>query len=256
MILSAHVVVILNRLLAVIMKLGLFGLLTLSIMMPAMAQSVPTKVLVEYDVVRKGQPFAKVTEQFHQKDGHYVIESHTKGIGVYAILGNRLLKSEGKITERGLQPEHFELQQTPNNRTIRVDFDWSAGQITVNNKGKINTKPLPPDTQDLASLLYQSMFVSPKAGDLNFSVVTGKKIRTYAYKVESTPSQLITAIGELNVIHLKLIDALKGDNKNDADEEGKHFWLSPDKWYLLVQMSMQFVADDVLEQRITKLHVE
>lgn len=246
------------RCMSVLIKLGLFGFLVLSLAIPALAQSVPTKVIVEYDVVRKGQPFANVTEQFRQENGRYVIESQTKGIGVYAILGTRRLKSEGKVTERGLQPEHFELQQTPNNRTIRVDFDWGAGQITVNNKGKISTKPLPPDTQDLASLLYQSMFVSPKTGDLNLSVVTGKKIRSYAYKVEPTPTKLATAIGELTVVHLApLLEGQKEVDKNDnSDEEGKHFWISPEKWYLLVQMSIQFAADDTLDQRITKLHVE
>lgn len=224
----------------------------------AWAQDIPKQLVVEYEVTRKGQPFAKVSETFRQEQGHYTIESVTKGLGVYAILGNRTLKSEGEITEQGLQPLHFVLQQEPNKRTVRVDFDWATHQITVNNKGKVSTKPLPPNTLDLASMLYQSMFVPPKPGETTLSVVTGKKVRQYRYAVEANTQTLATALGSLNVVHLSPVNAAAADADKDenANDEGKHFWLSPDKWYLLVKMTMSYDADDGLEQRITKLHVE
>ena len=138
----------------------------------------PKQVDLVYEATRNGQPFATVTESYRQENGRYRIESVTKGIGVYALFGERRLISEGEVTSDGLKPSHFELHQGDNARkSLFADFDWSANTLTMKVKGKLTTVPLEQGAQDLSSLLYQFMFKQPTGEVFNLPVTTGKKLR-------------------------------------------------------------------------------
>ncbi|HEX5538787.1 MAG TPA: DUF3108 domain-containing protein, partial [Methylophilaceae bacterium] len=150
----------------------------------ANAAPVPTQVDLIYEATRNGQPFATVTETYRAADGHYRIQSVTKGIGVYALFGERRLTSEGEVTASGLKPSHFELHQGDNERkALYADFDWGGNTLTMKVKGKPTTVPLLPGTQDLSSFMYQFMFKQPEGSEYVLPVTTGKRLNTYRYNV-------------------------------------------------------------------------
>ena len=215
----------------------------------AVVQAAPRQVELVYEASRNGQPFATVTETFHQENGRYRIESVTQGVGVYALFGKRRLLSEGEVTEQGLKPSHFELHQGDNEkRSLVTDFDWAQNQLNMQVKGKTVTAPLEAGAQDLASFIYQFMFRPPVAADVNMPVTTGKKLRSYHYRVTERDVPLDLPGGHFKTLHL--VDATP-----DGDES-KEFWLATDRHHLPVRLEMRDDKGAKIEQILTSVHAE
>lgn len=218
------------------------GLLLLCL--SGLALAAPTKITATYDVTRKGQPFATVNETFTQDGKNYRIESVTSGIGVYALLGKRKLFSEGEVTANGLVPKHFE-QQQGEKKGASADFDWNTHTLTMNNKGKTSTATLEPGTQDLASYAYQFMFKHPAGEEITLPITSGKKLRTYKYKIVSQNEM----VDEVKTLHLV------NTNKSDGGDE-KELWLAIDGHFIPAKIVMFDDNGAKIEQVITSLTVE
>lgn len=216
----------------------------------SLAMAAPRQVQLTYEASRNGQPFATVNETYRQEGNRYRIESITKGVGVYALFGERKLTSEGEVTAQGLKPSHFELHQGDNEkRALYTDFDWNSGQLKMKVKGKINSVPLEAGAQDLSSFIYQFMFVPPSGSDFRLPVTTGKKLRTYHYNVDASGETLETAAGKFEVMHLH-------EAAEDADEDGKELWLGVEQHYLPVKLMMKDDKGSKIEQVLTGIKVE
>jgi uncharacterized protein DUF3108 len=230
-------------------SLSLSGLSLLMLSAVAFAAP-PTKLDVVYEATRNGQPFATVTESYRQENGHYRIESVTKGLGVYALFGERRLTSEGKVTSAGLKPAHFELHQGDNDKkSLYADFDWAANVLTMKVKGKPTTAPLEKGAQDLSSFIYQFMFVQPAGKDFRLPVTTGKKLRNYHYKVTERGVMIEVPAGKFKTIHLE-------DADKDAAEDQKELWLGAESHFLPVRLMMVDESGAKIEQTLTSLHAE
>ncbi len=72
----------------------------LAILMVPVAHAVPKSIKLTHEVKRNGKLFGHVTETFSQNGKQYQLQSVTKGIGVYALLGERKLLSQGEVTKR------------------------------------------------------------------------------------------------------------------------------------------------------------
>ena len=228
-----------------IITAALLALLTFT---PLTVSAAPKQVDLVYEATRNGQPFATVTESYRQENGRYRIESVTKGIGVYALFGERRLISEGEVTSDGLKPSHFELHQGDNARkSLFADFDWSANTLTMKVKGKPTTVPLEQGAQDLSSLLYQFMFKQPTGEVFNLPVTTGKKLRDYQYKVSARDLPLEVPAGSYKTIHL--VEA-------DATGDEKELWLGAEGHYLPVKLLLHDDNGGKIEQTLTSLHAE
>lgn len=213
------------------------------------AASVPKQVDVVYQATRNGQPFATVTESYRAENGRYRIESVTKGVGVYALFGERRLTSEGEVTAAGLKPSHFELHQGDNERkALYADFDWAANTLTMKVKGNPVTVPLQPGTQDLSSFMYQFMFAQPQGSEFVLPVTTGKKLNVYHYSVAERNAPLQTAAGSFNSIHLV--------NADKSAEDEKELWLGAEAHYLPVRLLLEDDHDAKIEQTLSSLHAE
>ncbi len=223
------------------------------------AQAAPKHVEAVYQATRAGQPFATITETYTQQNGRYKIESVTKGIGVYALLGKRILTSEGEVTADGLKPAHFELHQGDNaKKSLYADFDWGANQLNMKVKGNPVSAPLEKGTQDILSLMYQFMFVQPSGELFTLPVTTGKKLRTYQYQVKQRDAAVEVPAGKYKAIHLT--NATDGADKDDAakakDTDDKELWLGAESHYLPVRLLMHDENGAVIEQTLTSLRVE
>ena len=214
--------------------------------MPVLAA--PNKLTLVYEVSRKGQPFATVTETYTQNQGKYRIESTTKGVGLYALLGARKMVSEGNVSSQGLQPVHFELHQGDNaKKSVFADFDWSANTLRMQAKGKETTQPLSAGTQDLASFSYQWMFSPPQADSVNMAITTGKKLRQYTYQVQSRGERLNVPAGDFASLQLQ--------NSQKNDEE-KTLWLATEQHHVVLKMRMLDENGVQIEQVLKHLQLD
>ncbi len=214
-----------------------------------LAQAYPKSIQLEYDVARNGKQFAKVKESFTQNGKQYRIKSVTKGLGVYALMGERVLTSTGAVTSQGLQPSRFELHQGHSaKKTLIADFNWAKNMLSMQVKGERRTETLNKGTQDLASYVYQFMFTPPKKDEVNVTLTTGKKLHQYQYKVIVRGLKLDIAKTSYKTIHIS--------NEATAGAEKKQLWLAEDQYYLPVRYKLTDEDGSNFEQTLTSIHVE
>jgi len=238
----------------------LFKLLNLAVLLSAtsvMAEqaalsnaAMPKRIQAVYEVTKNGQPFAKVHEQFIVSGTGYKVESVTKGIGVYALFGERVLTSTGEMTAQGLKPTRFELHQGDNpKKAVLADFDWPKQNLRMTVKGKLKEAPLTAGTQDLASFAYQFMYLAkPLKSDITVTLTTGKKLNQYQYHI-NPESEMITSAGvQYKTQHL-------APPAQDT-QETKELWLAADYHYVPVKILMVDDNGQKLEQILTELHIE
>jgi len=206
----------------------------------------PKQINLVYDVFRNAQPFASVTESYKQLDNQYHIVSVTKGLGVYALLGERKLTSDGVVTATGLKPNHFRLRQGDNaKKWLSTDFDWASNTLNMTIKGVVQAAPLASDSQDLVSYLYQFMFESFAKSNQDtvlVNVTTGKKLKPYAFKIITRNEQLNTPAGNFKTTQLtsvKETESKANDELRPSDE--RQIWLANEKHHLPVKL---IVYDD------------
>lgn len=206
----------------------------------------PKRIQMTYALTKDGQLFAHTKETYNRQGKQYQLQSISKGVGVYALLGERKLLSSGNIASAGLQPAHFESLQSKNtSKSLINDFDWKQKVLRMQVKGNTSELPLEVGTQDLLSVMYQFMFSPPKGQRLVLPVTTGKKLKTQTYQVNLVSTKLQTEAGEFNVIELSDVDG--------ADE--KKIYLAVDKQFLPVKIVMK-EDGKLLEQTLTKLKFE
>jgi hypothetical protein len=212
--------------------------------------AMPKRIQAVYEVTKNSQPFAKVHEQFVVNGSTYKIESVTKGIGVYALFGERVLTSSGEVTAQGLKPAHFELRQGDNaKRALLTDFDWAKQNLRMTVKGKLKEAPLAAGTQDLASFAYQFMYLAkPLKGDITVMLTTGKKLNQYQYHINPESEMIATAGVQYKTLHLT--------PPAQDTEETKELWLAADYHYVPVKILMVDDNGQKLEQILTELHIE
>ena len=222
----------------------LFGLL--SVLAIHFAYAAPKTVTLEYELERDGKLFANITEQFSQEGNQYAIHSVTQGIGIYALLGKRELKSNGLVTKQGLKPLHFESLQSVNaKRTLINDFDWENQRLNMQVKGREQVLALQDGTQDLLSIMYQFMFRPPTQPLFAMPLTTGKKLSVTDYAVVTHVQVQKTKAGSFNIVTL---------TERNTDEP-KIIYLAKDHYHLPIKVVMY---DDgaKFEQTLIKLTLE
>ena len=205
------------------MKLIIRLLIWLSICCAALASAAegPSRVQVSYDVIKGGIKGATITEIYTRKqDGGYHIESVSKAVGIVALIKPETIRvvSEGIVTSRGLRPITFINQRKlDTERNCSANFNWITNSITLNDRAGKRTLPLPADTQDRLSAMYQFMFLPLKNAALDFYMTNGSKVDIYNYLV--TPEQSVT-------IPLGTFKALYVASPPKAGESRTEIWLA------------------------------
>jgi hypothetical protein len=213
------------------------------------AAALPKNIQLEYEVSRNGKLFGQVKETFTQTGKHYRIKSVTKGYGLYALMGERVLTSSGEVTKTGLKPSRFELNQGKiAKKTLIADFLWAKSTLNMRVKGEARTETLAPGTQDLASYVYQFMFNSPLKQAVSVTLTTGKKINTYQYKVLAKGEEMAVGKTSYKTIHIS--------NEASAGEDKKELWLLQDKYYLPARYKLTDEDGESFQQTLTKIYVE
>lgn len=212
------------------------ALLAISLAAAAAAPAPPRTVTATYDVLWNGSRIAVMSDVLEVKDGTYRIVSESRAVGLLALFAREPLRVEsaGQVTEAGLQPRHFEGKRGDDDpRRARADFDWSAGRLTLTRDGVTQHLKLPPATQDLASVMYQFMFLDLAGrGRFELAMTNGRKLNQHWYTVEPGV-EIDTAFGPMKTVHLV--------KQHRPDESGTEIWLAPQHRNLPVRM---VVLDD------------
>lgn len=201
--------------------------------------------------VNKGTGNFKIGEAMHTleiDDGHYVLRSETETVGLAKLFKTYRITqySSGSYSRQGLQPEQFFEERTDKLSTQRntVEFDHAAQRARFSHGGEA---VLPPDTQDILSILYQFPPLA-HTETVAISVSNGKKIERYEFEIANNET-LHTALGELHTVHLSKI--------HQANEEGLEVWLSLE--YRLFPVKMRIIEKNGEvsgEAVITDIHAE
>ena len=211
----------------------------------------PQQIAISYNLFRNGLHIATMSESFESKDGEYRLVSETRAVGVFALVQKQPLvfSSQGRLSEIGLQPRHFEGKRGETDpRQVRGDFDWQAGNLTISHDGKTDTLPLTQGTQDRLSVLYQFMFLAPDMLQrLEFDMTNGRKLDRYRYTV--TPNvEIDTPLGRITTLHLV--------KQHRPDESATEVWLSLQHRFLPVRVMVQEEDGARYEQFITRLEIQ
>jgi hypothetical protein len=216
----------------------------------AAAPPAPRSVSASYNVLRNGGHVAVMQETFEAAEGHYRILSETHAVGLLVLLAPQPLRvrSNGRLTDTGLIPLHFEGKRGDSDpRQLRADFDWENAQLKVLRSGRNDVLPLPPGTQDQLSIMYQFMFIAPDGTrELHLSRTTGRRLERHHYTVR-TGVEIDTPIGRIPTVHLV--------RQHTAEESGVEIWLAPQHRYLPMKMLIQDDDGARYEQVITKLDI-
>lgn len=107
-----------------------------------------------------------------------------------------LASSEGEVTAEGLRPLQFRQE-----RVGGIDvasFDWPGRSISYGGR----RDPLADGTQDLLSMYFQLVLLTPTQGTVDMPIATGRKLETYRFEVLGEEA-LALAGGERRAIHLR-----------------------------------------------------
>lgn len=209
-----------------------------------------THVETEFEILRgvDGYKIGKTSIRYISRgDGTYMIhsESEAQGFASIFIPGKLIQRSEGTLTEQGLQPHSF-LYQYGKDKTQRATFDWENRKITLETNKNTQTVRLPRDTQDLVSFMYQFMFVPPLQ-EMQLNITNGKRVKAYSYSFVGE-EDLSTKMGIVRVMHL--------ENINDDGDEKNEIWLAVDSRFLPVKIRKTEKDGSVIEQVVTDLKTD
>ncbi len=181
----------------------------------------PTGVVASYEIYKGGIKIGQVEESFTLSKDRYKIISTTRAVGLLAIFkpGKIVISSSGLAGVHGLQPHIFsDLREGDERKNRRAEFDWEAKQLTLIQKTQRTVMPLPDDTQDRLSAMYQFMFLSLEKTDaLTFNMTNGGKLDIYDYRI--TPDQSVT-------VPLGTFKALYVASVPEADKNRTEIWLA------------------------------
>lgn len=221
-----------------------------ALLMTGIAFAQPKSIQLEYEVSRNGKNFGTVKESYIQEGKHYRIVSTTKGKGIYALLGERVLTSQGNVTTTGLQPTKFHLKRGDNKRkSLTANFDWGSNTLKMLVKGETRKATLIAGTQDLSSYVYQFMFTPPTGNQVKMAVTTGKKLKQYTYHVNHNIAVQVAG-KHYDTIHLV--------NAEVDGKKKKELWLAKVQadYCLPVKYLVVDKHGDKIEQTLTKVSIQ
>jgi hypothetical protein len=207
-------------------------------------------VEMDYEVKRGGQAGtlgrSHVLFKVHDEN-RYTLTSETEAQGLASLFisGKLVQRSEGLVTEHGLQPQHFFYQYGNNEaKAQRAELDWDNHTIAMQSSKGLVTQALPAGTQDLLSFMYQYMYQDPLA-QMQVAVTNGKRLRTYSYSFEGE-EQVQTRMGEIRALHIA----------KSTGNEKTELWLAVDYRYLPIKIRKTDEDGTVLEQIMTRLNTD
>lgn len=185
-------------------------------------------------VAYKGKDFA-IGEARHQldigDDGSYTLKVGMNITGLASLFKtyDSDQQSRGALTARGLRPNEFsETKNTSKGReSLEAKFSWDAQVLSFSDG---HSMPLPEQTQDIISFLYQLSQLSLDKDVIPMYISNGKKLERYELAV-GEEEMIQTGIGWLRALPLRKV--------RRQGEEGLDIWLGLE--YRLLPMKIRML---------------
>lgn len=226
----------------------LLACLFLTSAIASQAAAIPTEITSEYQVTNMGVTIGRVSESFVRKGDDYTIQSVTRSEGPLKIfLDDQVtLESTGKVLPGGLRPMHFgQRRARDSRRDVEARFDWERGVMHSTFQGEASEVPLPKETQDRISLMYQLMRANQRDSPLRIPMSNGRKVEIYTYRFVDEV-RLSTPAGEFDTLHF---ESLSTDPKARKAE----VWLARDHHNFPVRVVFDDPRGLRLEQALVSL---
>ncbi|MGZ8966737.1 MAG: DUF3108 domain-containing protein [Gallionella sp.] len=203
---------------------------------PPPAHPLPKQAQLKFTVY-KGTGFA-IGEAIHRlevsEDQHYVLSVNVNTTGLVGMLKkfNLTQTSSGRYQADGLQPEKFSEVKTTSNgvEQVQVEFSWSTKMLNFSSGLSL---PLPSQSQDFVSFLYQLSQLPLEQNSLPIFISNGKKLERYELAI-GDEQEIDTPLGKIRALPFRKIHAVH--------EEGLEVWLGLEYRLLPVKI-IQFDRD-------------
>lgn len=217
----------------------------------AFSKELPNILELKYELTQNGEQLGAIIEKFSINEmGQYHIESATKGIGLYALFGDRLLISEGSIVPKGLKPKRFEVHQGNNaSKDAIVDFDWDNQTLITRYKGNETKESIESKSQDLISYLYQLNYENFDEPTIEFIAATGKKYKKYQFKIAEKKVDI--PLGDITFETIFIQSVAEKDGKPETQ-----IWLSNKLYKLPIRIRYQEKNGSTLEQNLVQANID
>jgi Protein of unknown function (DUF3108) len=210
--------------------------------------AIPQKMTATYNIYKAGLHIATDRETFERVGDAYKIISESTPIGAlkFFVKDRIVIKSEGRITNAGLQPLRYEYSRNDPARNVRAAFDWGKKEIRSSHGSTEETFDLPESTQDRLSAMYQFMHAIPRTNSVTAWMSTGKKSERYVYVKKGEPTIKTNAGDFATVAYAR--DAQAGEAK-------AQLWLAKDRFHIPVRIIFED-KNGAFEQVLSKLTYE
>lgn len=223
-------------------------LVLLSASASASAAAVPSQVTAEYAVIHTGLTIGRITESFSRKGDLYTAQSVTRSEGpLKVILDDQItLESSGRVGASGLQPLEFAQRRAKDSkRDLKTSFDWGKGTVSTLLHGEKSQVPLPPDTQDRLSAMYQFLHLASYGPTLAMPMTIVRRVEQFNYRLVEE-GKVSTPGGEFDTLHYTRVTTKPSDTKVDV-------WLAKDHHKFPVRVIFDDPKGFRLEQVLVSL---
>ena len=184
----------------------------------------PSSVRATYEIYKSGIPIGLIEEAYILSKDRYTLISTTRATGLLAIFrpGKIVLSSSGLVGAHGLKPVNFsDLREGEGGKNRSAEFDWNTMRLTMTQQTQRTVVPLPEDTQDRLSAMYQFMFLPlAKADTLSFHMTNGGKLDIYNYRI--THGQSVTVpLGTFKALYVASVPEA-GSNRTEIWLAAEH----------------------------------
>ncbi len=196
----------------------------------SLARAAPSEINAEYQLTSAGMSIGRVVESFVRKGDTYAIQSVTRSEGVLKLLMDDqiVLSSSGRVVAGGLQPLAFAQHRARDaSRDVDATFDWERGVLRSLSEGKQVEVPLPRETQDRLSVMYQFMNLE-RGATVVMPMSNGRKVELYTYRLVKEV-RLATLAGEFETAHYERVVANPKESRTEV-------WLAKDRFNFPVKV--------------------
>jgi hypothetical protein len=213
--------------------------------------AVPDRIAAEYQLTSGGLTIGHVTESYARKGDTYEILSVSRAEGILKVLYDEqiTLQSSGRVGEAGLKPLQFDERRTREpKRDVSATFDWGRGVMRSRYRGEVSEHPLPADTQDRLSMMYQFMHAKQQSGNVVLAMSNGRKVEHYTYRFVDEV-RIATPAGEYDTLHFERVTSEKNDRHVEV-------WLAKERHNFPVRVVFDDPRGLRVEQALVALRTE
>ncbi len=198
---------------------------------PLLARRLPRRGEITYELYLGNNKFSvgRTQQAWELNDDSYRLSSVSETTGLVALFVRQRIayESRGKLTPRGLRPEHFTTQRVRSGRSedAAANLDWNAMTAMIGNPQISVT--LPAEAQDLVSFMYQLGLMPLAPGRIELPITNGWKLERYELDIGGE-EQLQTPFGTLRAVPVTQV--------RRPGQESIELWLAAEYRWLPVRI--------------------